>query len=58
MIFKKLTVNPNKMEYLLFNPKYFNNLNCNFNIDFNIISPNYSAKNLGVIFQSYMSIDK
>ena len=58
MVANKLSVNPNKMEYLLFNPKYFNNPNCSINIDSSIISPNNSAKNLGVIFQSDMSMDK
>ena len=58
MAANKLFVNPNKMEYLLFNPKFSNNPNCNINIDFNIISPNDYAKNLGVVFQSNMSIDK
>ena len=58
MIFNKLSVNPNKKEYPLFNPKHFNNPNCNINIDSNIISPNDSAKNLGVIFRSDMSMDK
>ena len=32
--------------------------NCNINIDSNIITPNDSIKNLGVIFQSEMSMDK
>ena len=40
------------------NPKHFNYPNCSINIDFNIISPNNSAKNLGVVFQSDMSMDK
>ena len=48
MIANKLSVNPNK----------FNNPNCIINIDSNIISPNDSAKNLGVVFQSGMSMDK
>ena len=61
MVANKLSVNPNKMEYLLLfnpNPKHFNNPNCSINIDSNIISPNDSAKNLGVVFQSDTSMDK
>ena len=57
MVANKLSVIPNKTQYLIFNPKHFNNPNCSINIDSNIISPNDSAKNLGVIFQSDMSID-
>ena len=56
MVAKKLSVNPNKTVYLLFNPKHFINPNCSINIDFNIISPNNSAKNLSVIFQSDTSM--
>ena len=58
MVANKLSVNPNKTECLLFNPKHFNNLNCSINIDFNIISPNDSAKNLGVVIQSDIFMDK
>ena len=58
MVANKLSVNPNKTEYLLFNPKNLNNPNCSINIDSNIISPTNSAKNLGVVFQSDMSMDK
>ena len=58
MVANKLSVNLNKTEYFLFNPKHFNNPNYSTNIDSNIISPNDSAKNLGVVFQSYMSADK
>ena len=50
MIANKLSVNPHKAEYLLFNPKHFNNPNCSINIDYSIILPNDSAKNLGVVF--------
>ena len=57
MVANKLSVNPNKTEYLLFNPKHFNNPNCSINIDSNIISPNDSAKNLYVVFQFDMSMD-
>ena len=58
IVANKLSVNPNKMEYLLFNPKHFNNQNCSININSNIILPNNSAKNLGVVFQSDVSMDK
>ena len=58
MVAKKLSVNPNTIEYLLFNPKHFNNLNCSVNIDSNIILSNNFAKNLGVVFQFDMSMDK
>ena len=53
-----LSVNPNKTEYLLFNPKNLNNPNCSINIDSKIFLPTNSAKNLGVVFQSDMSMDK
>ena len=46
------------MEYLLFNPKHFNNLNYSVKIDSHIIWPNELAKNLGAIFQSIMLMDK
>ena len=58
IIANKLFVYSNKTEYLLFIPKHFNNSNCCFNIDSNIISPYNSAKNLGVVFQSNMSMNK
>ena len=51
MVANKLSVNPNKTDYLLFNPKHFNNPNCSIDIDSNIISPNNSAKSL-VLFSS------
>ena len=51
MVSNKLSVNPNKMEYLYFNPKHITIPNCNIIID-SIIMPNDSAKNLCVIFQS------
>ena len=57
MISNKLSVYPNKTEYLLFNP---NNVNLPVNIIYlgsNTISPSDSAKNLGVIFQADMSMD-
>ena len=58
MISNKLSVNPNKTEYLLLNP---NNLNLPVNIinlGFNTISPSDSPKNLGVIFKTDMSMNK
>ena len=58
MVANKLSVNPNKAEYLLFKPKHFNNLKNSNNINSIIISPNDSAKNLGFVFQSDMSMDK
>ena len=58
MAANKLSVNLNKMEYLLFISKYFNNPNCSINTDANIILPNNFAKNLGVVFQSDMSMNK
>ena len=54
----KLSLNPNKTKYLLFNP---NNVNLPINIinlGSNTISPSDSAKNLGVIFQTDMFMDK
>ena len=58
MLANKLSGNPNKIEHLLFTSKHFNNQNCSINIDSNIISPNDSAKNLGVVCQSDVSMDK
>ena len=55
MVATKLSVNLNKTEYLLFNPKHFNNPNCSINIDSHIVSPNGLTKNLGVVFHSDMS---
>ena len=58
MISNKLSVNLNKTEYFLFNP---NNLNLPVNIinlGFATISLSDSAKNLSVIFQTDMSMDK
>ena len=54
----KLSVNPNKTEYLLFNPSNINPPGNTINFDSNIIFPNDSAKNLGVIWQTDMSLDK
>ena len=50
MTANKLSVFRHKMEYLLFNLKYFNNPTCSINIDSNIISPNDLKKKLGVVF--------
>ena len=58
MISNKLSVNPNKTEYLLFNPNNVNLLVHIINIGFNTISPIDNAKNLGVIFQTDMAKDK
>ena len=44
MVVNKLSVNPNKTEYFLFNSKHFSNPNCSINIDSNIISPNDLVK--------------
>ena len=58
MISNELSVNPNKTEYLLFNPSNINPPVNTINLDSNIISPSDSAKNLGVIFLTDMSLDK
>ena len=55
MVANKLSVNPNKTEYLSFNPKNLNNPNCSINIDSNIISPTNSAKTL-VLFSSLICL--
>ena len=57
MIGNKLSVNPDKTEYLLFNSKNIN-VPVSINLNLNTVSPSESAKNLGVIFQSDMSMDK
>ena len=57
MTSNKLSVNPYKTEYL-FNPRNINHLVNTINLYSNIISPRDSAKNLGVIFQTDMSLDK
>ena len=54
----KLSVNPNKTEYFLFNP---NNVNLSVNIinlGSDTISPSDSTKNLGVIFQTGTFMNK
>ena len=53
----KLSVNPDRTEYLLFNSKNIN-VSVSINLNLNTISPSECAKNLGVIFQSDMSMDK
>ena len=58
MTSNKLSFNQNKTEYLLFNT---NNVNLPLNtisLGSNTISPSDNAKNLGVIFQADMSMDK
>ena len=57
MIGNKLSVNPDKTDYLQFNSKNINVL-VSINLNLNTISPSECAKNLGVIFQSDMSMDK
>ena len=57
MIGNKLSVNPDKTEYLLFNSKNIN-VPVSINLNLNTISPSECAKNLGVIFQSDMFMDK
>ena len=58
MTSNKLSINPHKTEYLLFNPNNVYLPVNTINVDSNIISPSDSAKNLGVIFQTDMSLDK
>ena len=57
MIGSKLSVNLDKTEYLQFNAKNIN-IPVSINLNLNIISPNESAKNLCIIFQSDMSMDR
>ena len=58
MTSNKLSVNPNKTEYLLSNQNNINPLVNTINLDCNIISPSDFAKTLGVIFQTDEFIDK
>ena len=58
MTSNKLSVNPNKTECLLFNPSSINLPVNTINRDSNIIPLSDSAKNLGLIFQIDMSLDK
>ena len=57
MIGNKLSVNPDKTEYLLFNSKNIS-VPVSINLNLNTISPSECAKYLGVIFQSDMSMNK
>ena len=57
MTSSKLSVNPNKTEYLLFNPGKINLPVNTINLNFNITSPSDSAKNLCVIFQTDISLN-
>ena len=58
MISNKLSLNPNKTDNLLFNPIYANlPVNYIINLGSNTISPSDSAKNLGVIFQTDISME-
>ena len=57
MIGNKLSVNPDKTDYLLFNSKNIN-VPVSINLNLNAISPSECAKNLLVIFQSDMSMNK
>ena len=59
MVFNKLSVNPNKTEYLLLTQSIYVTIpNCTINIVSKIITPNDLTKNFGVIFQSDTSMDK
>ena len=58
MTSNKLSVNPNKTVYLLFNPNNVNLTVSIINLGSNTNSPSDSAKNLCVIFQTDMSMDK
>ena len=57
MIGNKLSKNPDKTEYLLFNSENIN-VPVSINLNLDTISPIESAKNLGIISQSDMSMDK
>ena len=48
LVANKLSANPNKTEYLLFHSRNINPQAININLNSGIISPSYSAKNLGV----------
>ena len=58
MISNKLSVNPNKTEYLLLNPNKVNFPVNIINLGSNTISSSDSAKHRNVIFQIDMSMDK
>ena len=57
LIANRLSANPNKTEYILFNSRNINPQVYNINLDSDVICSGYSAKNLGVLFQSDMSLD-
>ena len=57
LVANKLSANPNKTEYLFFNSRNINPQIININLDSDVISPSYSAKNFGVLFQSDMSLN-
>ena len=57
MVANKLSANPNKTEYLLFNPRNINLQVINTNLDSDVISLSYSTKNFCVLFQSDISLD-
>ena len=57
MTSNKLSVNSNKTEYLLFNSNNVNLPVNSINLGSITISPSGSAKNLGVIFQTDVSMD-
>ena len=52
LVANKLSANPNKTEYLLFNSRNINSQVINTNLDSDIISSSYSTKYIGVLFQS------
>ena len=58
MTLNKLSVNPNKTDYLLFNPSNISPPVNAINLDYNIISYSNSAKSSDVIFQTDMFLDK
>ena len=57
MIGNKLSLNPDKTEYILF---YLKNINVPVSVNLNLstISLSKSTKNLGLVFQSDLSMDK
>ena len=58
MTSNKLSVNSNKFEYPLFNPNNVNLCVIIINRGSNTISPNDAAKNIGIIFQTDISMNK
>ena len=55
---KKLSANPNKTEYLQLNPNNVNPPLNTINLGSNIISPSDFVKNLCIIFQTDIFLDK